>query len=196
MGWKTFDRRNEEEQFSALEANGVARVFLSISLPKTFKKLVQIPGPRFGNVSFDGFYGIPWDFKAHAINTSSHQVIVNDSQAIADAIQKYGAVGVIIAMGEVTYNDKKRSFQRWHNRFKGGTSKYEKQRIERGAWSRLRKTFFDLRQIVMLRINDKTLVKTGSFQIDFRNSDGSPRRSKVLIDLEKAESDILTTVDF
>ena len=45
--------------------------------------LMEIPGCRYGNVRFDGFYKIPWDFKAHAMNTSSHQIIVNDSEAMA-----------------------------------------------------------------------------------------------------------------
>ncbi len=155
------------------------------------KELIQMPEPKFGNVRFDGFYKIAWDFKAHAINTSSHQIIVNDNEAPAKAIERYGCVGVILAMGKVEYNDEKRTFQKWHEELKGGKSKYELERIKRGAWSRLRKTEFDLEQISFIRIDDDVLVKCGSFQQDFRNAHGKPRRKKVLLDLEKLDEEIV-----
>ncbi|MFQ3574486.1 MAG: hypothetical protein SNJ53_07635 [Thermodesulfovibrionales bacterium] len=160
------------------------------------KNFMKIPGPKYGNVNFDGFKNIPWDFKAHAMNTSSHQIIVNDKQAIADGIKDYGAVGLILAVGKVEYNDENRTFQKWHEALKGGISKYEKERIERGAWSRLRKVSFDLQQISFIRITDDTLVNCGSFQKDFRNADGSPRRAKVLLDLEKLGEELEYYIEF
>jgi len=158
--------------------------------------IVQIPGPRYGKVEFDGFLVIPWDFKAHAINTSSHQIIVNDSEAISKGIRDHGSVGVILALGKVEYNDENRSFQQWHNALKGGPSIYERERIRRGAWSRLRKVSFDLQQISFIQITDDTLIKCGSFQEDFRNSNGKPRRPKVLLDLEKLDEEIAYFVEF
>jgi hypothetical protein len=163
---------------------------------KLLSGLFMFQTPVYGKVSFDGFYEIPFDFKAHAINTSSHQVIVNDSEAISLAIKEYGAVGVIIALGEVIYNDVNRSFQQWHEELKGGLSAYSQQRIARGAWSRLRKQSFDLKQISIVEITDMTLVKCGSFQEDFRNSDGSPRRKKVLLDLEKMDEEIIHFIEY
>lgn len=160
------------------------------------KGFMQIPGPKYGNVRFDGFKEIPWDFKAHAINTSSHQIIVNDSEATANAIKDYGCVGLILAMGEVMYNDEERTFQRWHEGLKGGKSKYEIERIKRGAWSRLRKVEFNLKQISFIKIDDKVLIKCGSFQKDFRNANGKPRREKVLVDLEKLGEEIIYFLDF
>jgi hypothetical protein len=159
-------------------------------------KIVQVPGPTYGNVRFDAFCGIPWDFKAHAINTSSHEIIVNDSEATALAIRQFGEVGLVLALGQVVYNDEARSFQAWHNELKGGKSKYELERIKRGAWSRLRKVSFDLQQISFIRITDSTLVKCGSFQSDFRNADGRPRRAKVLIDLEQLDEETVHFVEF
>ena len=158
--------------------------------------IMQMPGPRYGNVEFDGLLKIPWDLKAHAMNTSSHQLIVNDSLAISHGIAEYESVGLILAMGEVIYNDEERTFQKWHGVLKGGLSEYEKERIKRGAWSRLRKVSFALKQISFIRITDKTLVKTGSFQSEFRNSNGKPRRSKVLLDLEKLDEEIVHFVEF
>jgi hypothetical protein len=158
--------------------------------------IMEIPGSKYGNVGFDGFLNVPWDFKAHAMNTSSHRIIVNDSVAISSAVDEYGCVGLILAMGKVEYNDENRTFQQWHSTLKGELSAYEKERIKRGAWSRLRKVSFDLQQISFIRITDKTLVKSGSFQVDFRNSNGSPRRPKVLLDLEKLDEEIVHFVEF
>ncbi len=163
---------------------------------KHLSGLVQMPGPKYGSVEFDGFLEIPWDFKAHASNTSSHQVIVNDSSAISRGIQDYGSVGVILAVGKVEYNDVDRSFQQWHNQIKGGMSSYEMERIKRGAWSRLRKTSFALQQISFIQITDETLVKCGSFQQDFRNSNGRPRKAKVLLDLEQLDDEIISFIGF
>jgi len=158
--------------------------------------LMDIPGPKYGNAQFDAFLAIPWDFKVHAINTSSHQVIVNDLEAIHLAIQDYGAMGLVLALGEVEYNDEKRSFQEWHQKIKGKVSKYVKERIRRGAWSRLRKVSLTLRQVSFLQITQRTLVKCGMFQQDFRNADGSPRRAKLLLDLEQVDEEIVHAEEF
>ncbi|HOK08620.1 MAG TPA: hypothetical protein PLT82_04335 [Candidatus Hydrogenedens sp.] len=156
----------------------------------------QIPGPKYGNVRFDGFKDIPWDFKAHAMNTSIHQIIVNDSEAIANGIKDYGAVGLILAVGKVLYNDENRTFQKWHEALKGGLSEYSIERMKRGAWSRLRKVSFELHQISFIKITDDTLVKCGSFQRNFRNANGSPRREKVLLDLEKIDEELVYFIEF
>jgi len=143
----------------------------------------MIPGPRYGNVSFDGMYKIPWDFKAHAKSTKNHSIIVNDSEAIALGIEEYGCVGLVLASGDVVYDDDIRSFQMWHSQLKGGLSDYEIDRERRGTWSRRRKVSFELQQISCIRITDETMVKCGTFQQDFRNSNGRPRRKKMLLDI-------------
>ncbi len=163
---------------------------------KFLKDIMKIPGPKYDNVKFDGFKDIPWDFKTHAINTSSHQIIVNDSVAISKAIEEYGSIGLILALGEVKYNDEKRTFQKWHQKLKGGKSEYEKDRIKRGAWSRLRKVNFELKQISFICITEKTLKKCGAFQNDFRNSNGKSRNQKLLINLEKIEEELIYFLEF
>lgn len=152
---------------------------------KYFKDIMEFHKIKYGNVKFDGFYKVPFDFKAHAINTESHQVIINDTEATIKAIEEYGFVIVIMALGEVEYNDVERTFQKWHENLKGGKSNYELERIKRGAISRLRKCEFDLKEIMLIKIDKSTLEKCGSFKKDFRNADGSPRRSKVLLNLEE-----------
>jgi hypothetical protein len=164
---------------------------------KLLSGLFEFQRPVYGRVSFDGLYQIPFDFKAHAINTGSHAIIVNDSEAISLAIKEYGSVGVIVALGEVLYDDNvNRSFQAWHEKLKGGLSDYTKERIKRGSWSRLRKQKFSLSQISIINLTDKTLVKCGSFQEDFRNSDGSPRRKKVLLNLELLDEERIHFIEY
>ena len=163
---------------------------------KHLNNYMKIPGTKYGNVHFDAFKDIPWDFKTHAMNTSSNQIIVNDSVAISNGIKDYGAVGLILALGKVVYNDESRAFQKWHEELKGGLSEYYLERIKRGAWSRLRKISFDLQQISFIKITDETLVKCGSFQADFRNSNGAPRREKVLLDLEKIDKELKYFIEF
>jgi len=150
----------------------------------------------YGNVQFDGFFEIPWDYKVHATNTSSHHVIVNDRVAIESAVEDYGVVGVIMAIGDVEYNDENRTFQKWHSELKGGKSDYEKKRIKRGAWSRRRKTKFTLKQILFIKIDSEVLENAGSFQGRFRNADGSPRKEKILLDLEALRDSDFYCLDF
>lgn len=70
-------------------------------------------------------------------------------------------------------------------------SRYELERIKKGALSRLRKVEFNLKQISFIKIDDRVLVKCGSFQRDFRNFNGKLRREKVLLDLERLEEEII-----
>ena len=158
--------------------------------------VVQDERCSYGSTQFDGFFKIPWDYKSHAMNTSSHTVVLNDREAVEHMIKKHGSVGVIIAIGEVEYNDKKRSFQKWHSKLKGGKSAYEKKRVERGAWSRLRKTNFILKQILFIQINRSLLRRAGSFQKGFRNSDGTPRKEKLSLNLEELRKTDYYFIDF
>ena len=187
-------KENNFNQWKQMEWIGFYFEFLCEKYLKNVMKFKKI---KYGNVTFDGFLDVPFDFKSHAINTESHKVIINDTEATLKAIEEYGYVIVIMAIGEVVYNDKDRSFQKWHERIKGGKSDYELKRIDRGALSRLRKTEFNLKELMFIKMDKETLKKCGSFQKDFRNSNGSPRRSKVLLDLEKLNNDeIIRKIDF
>ena len=138
---------------------------------------------KYGNVSFDGYLKIPWDFKSHAIQ-SGNKIIVNDSEATANAIADFGCVGLIIASGPVVY-DESQEFKKWHAKQKVTKSSYEEKNKERNAWSRKRKTSMTISKISFIKIDDDLLEKCGSFQKDFRNANGKPRRKKVSLDLTK-----------
>ena len=64
---------------------------------KYLKDIMKFHKIKYGNVKFDGFFKVPFDFKAHAINTESHQVIINDTKSTMKAIEEYGFVIVIMA---------------------------------------------------------------------------------------------------
>jgi len=70
------------------------------------------PGPSFGFTRFDFKLNFVWDFKSYPLNSTSHPwVIVNDREAIDKCIASFGGVGVVIAEGEVEYDDPKESFK-------------------------------------------------------------------------------------
>ena len=165
---------------------------------RRFADLLTIPGRSYGNTRFDGFNSICWDFKAHAGNTTSHRVITNDTSAVEQTIEEFGHYGLILASGIVEYNDDARTFKQWHDALKGGPSRYELARINRGANSRRRKTQFVLDEIHFICLDADALNQcSGSFQKGFRNADGSPRRSKVMVNVAKIpDSAIALTADF
>lgn len=154
-----------------------------------------IPGKKYGRVEFDSFYSINWDMKVSAIKSDSHRVILNDQKAVDASLESYGCHGIILALVDVEYNDENRSFQKRHSQLKGGLSDYEKQRIERGATSRYRKTSVDMQQILLPVINRHNkqyldIHKQG------RNADGAPRNLKYMLDIEKSHHFEVGIIDF
>ena len=117
------------------------------------KNIFDVPGRRYGRTVFDCARGINWDMKASAIKTDRHTAILNDVAATDASIAEFGRHGVILALLDVEYNDKNRSFQKWHSELKGGLSEYERDRIARNATSRYRKTHAVLHQILLLTIS-------------------------------------------
>ena len=165
---------------------------------RTFADVLSMPGKAYGRTTFDAFNSICWDFKAHAGNTTSHQIITNDTQAVERTIEEYGHYGLILANGIVEYNDDARTFKQWHDALKEGPSGYELARINRGANSRRRKTEFVLEEIHFICLDADALNQcSGSFQKGFRNSDGSSRRSKVMVNVTKVpDSAVVMTAEF
>jgi hypothetical protein len=144
-----------------------------------------IPGNSFGKVEFDGFKTIDFDFKAHAkSNKAKDQVPTNNYEAILESISINGKIGFIIASGDVIYDNENEDFKKWHDTLKGKTSKYVKNRINRKAPSRRRKAFFELDELIFVYLVKDTLSSTGSFQKGMRNSNGTKRNEKVMLDLD------------
>lgn len=158
-------------------------------LRQTYK--FDLTKKRYGYADFDAFAEIPWDFKAHVRQnprgTQTHKIPGTDKRATLQAIEDYGAAGFILGLGDAVFNDEDRSFQRWHDKLKGGLSEYEKERIARGVPSRLRKTEFTLKEVWIIEVDKKLFKNLGTFMEGFRNKDGSPRKAKVMLDLNIIE---------
>lgn len=153
--------------------------------------VLNMPGPRYGSVQFDGEAEVPWDFKVHADFDAKGKVastvILNDQLALEIAIRQSGGLGLILARGEARFEDSRRQFRAWHQRLKGNLSKYEHDRRERGASSRLRKTHFQVREIWLYELNAEVLANLSPFQKGMRNADGSLRATKLNLQLGQLE---------
>jgi hypothetical protein len=182
-----FLKNNGSKNWKQMEWTGFYFQFMCERILKQ-DNFFEIPGKKYGNVEFDGFKDINFDFKAHSILPRSRADIpTNGYEAIKSAIDDYLEVCFIVASGEVTLDDEVQSFKKWHDQLKGKTSKYEVERIFRGASSRRRKIAFSLKEITFFVINKDNFNLAKTFQGGMRNSDGSPRAPKVMINLDSKD---------
>lgn len=154
-------------------------------------KVEAAHGPKFGNMSFDIERQFVWDLKAHSSNATktSDWAPLNDVEAITDCIPKHDGVGFLVISGPCTY-DSDGVFKDWHENLKGGPSEYSKKNAQRGAASRRRKTKFAPDHFVAFRfetISDIDRAQSEGwikgFQNGMRNSNGKPRRQKLMVKL-------------
>ena len=157
-------------------------------------------GPTFGNTSFDYKKKFVWDFKAHPVftptGTRNDHMILNDREAIELCMQKYGGIGFIVVHGSAVF-DETGEFKAWHDTLKGKISSYEIERIRRGARSRKRKCAFEIKQVEAIFFNGQKDLDHGVeegwltfFQEGMRNADGSPRRPKYELIINRAPQSI------
>src|SRR3990172_1049148 len=157
-------------------------------------------GVRVGNTTFDYQLQFVWDLKAHVVKpTGKDWAILNDSAAIREGIVRIGGWGAILCCGDAAL-DPTGEFKRWHDDLKGGASKYERERLQRGAHSRTRKRSFSVREYRAIHL-DLPLIEVGfeegwlaPFQQGMRNADGSARAQKFMIDLRSRGSQQATLV--
>ena len=192
MEWPGFYFEYLCEKLISVESNDELKRSVPSDIPKI---LLKDSRSAFGNVRFDGFHVIPWDFKTH-VKSKKQEVIINDYEALEKAVKEFGAVGVIMAVGDAVLNDEDRSFQKWHDKLKGRLSTYVKERIKRGAPSRLRKTKFTLNRIIFVKIDERILKISKSFQRGFRNADGTERMPKLLLNLSDLKQSDQYIIDF
>ena len=158
-------------------------------------KTICFPGDSYGAVSFDAKRDINWDLKAKAIKSDNHYVILNDTEAMNSAIEQHEYHGELIALCDVEYNDIDRSFQEWHSVLKEGLSSYEIKRIKRTSVSRYRKTSAILSEVVFVILEKKDLDKL-SIMKQGRNSNGAPRKTKYMLNLERLGEFYYEKMDF
>lgn len=159
-----------------------------------------IPGEQYGpqpTARFDLKRTINWDLKAKAIKSDDHRSILNDKRAMDESIARHGAHGLMIALCDVEYNDKDRSFQRWHDELKGEKSKYQIEREQRTSISRYRKTSALLQEILFLVV---TPQNRNWLELHYqgRNSNGRPRPPKYMLnyDYEILQHFLIDTIVF
>lgn len=179
-------KENNSSQWRQMEWPGFYFQFMCENILSE-DDFMRIPGPRYGNVEFDGLKNIPWDFKAHSydiLKKDTGKIPTNGFNETLLAIKEYREVGFIIVSGQSEYDDEIQSFKKWHDELKGGTSRYEIQRIERNAPSRRRKVSFKPTELIFVLLDENTILTCGKFQSGFRNSNGVARNPKVLLDLQ------------
>ena len=185
-------RDGGSRQWKQMEWMGFYFEYLCESL---FAGILDMPGKKYGKTEFDAFSEISWDFKSHASNATTPNVITNDTEAILKTIDDYGYYGIILAVGEVK-KDEDGSFKKWHDDLKGEKSKYVLEQEKKGGKSRIRKTEFALSEIRFVCFDREALRQCGvSFQKDFRNADGSPRREKVVIKTRQIPDDVFMVTE-
>lgn len=111
------------------------------------------------------------------------------------AIRKYKEHGLIIALCDVEYNDENHTFQKWHTELKGEKSAYELEREVRTSVSRYRKTRAVLNEILFLVLTPKNMKLLDIYH-QGRNSDGTPRPPKYMLDLENADRFLADRIQF
>ena len=166
---------------------------------KHFAGIIDMPGGKYGNTEFDAFRDISWDFKVDSVDPGAYSVTANDAEAIADTLSGYGYYGIILAIGDIEFDDKETSFKKWHDELRGEVSKYDIYKINNGIMARTRKTVFILEEIHFICFNSETLHQCcGWFQDGFGETDSNrSNRREVRIDIgEIPDIAFITTEEF
>lgn len=123
--------------------------------------------------------------------------MLNDVEAIDRCIHEFGVIGFILAVGTVGY-DESGSFKQWHDGIKGGVSRYEEERVLRGAKSRRRKISFDVENYLTFALNREDIARglsegwlRDTFQKGMRNADGSSRCAKYSVRLDRIPQELI-----
>ncbi|CAE6485970.1 hypothetical protein [Candidatus Nitrosotenuis uzonensis] len=138
-----------------------------------------------------------WDLKVHSIKDnkgkSQSQIILNDKDAMERIIELESGIGFIVADVDFTF-DMSGSLSRWRDQYEGRTKKHSKNaRImkNRGKVIGLKAFFIKDKSILKKGINEKwiSIFKQG------RQPDGSPRKPKYMINLDKIPDELITHLD-
>ncbi|MCL2712493.1 MAG: hypothetical protein FWD37_04380 [Methanomassiliicoccaceae archaeon] len=151
-------------------------------------------GPRYGRTGMDYKLKYVWDIKVHSAYDSKgkeiRDCVLNDVEAIENTLIDYGAVGFMLYLVNPEW-DIDCKFKGWHDSEKGKVTDYVKERIERGAPSRMRKSAINVINLIVFSLSEKDIelgTKEGwikGFQSGMRNSNGNPRRSKIMINTKR-----------
>ena len=152
-----------------------------------------IPGKTFNKTTFDAHWvetDMPLDVKYHSNKNPKSQynakIALNDIEAMDNAIDIYGRIGILVACGDNTY-DENGEFKMWHDSLKGEKSKYVKEGEETDRKSRMRKVFTRITHLHFYQIDNSNINLLGTFQEGMKNSNGSLRRAKYSLNVSKIQ---------
>ncbi|MHA1228137.1 MAG: hypothetical protein ACTSPV_15440 [Candidatus Hodarchaeales archaeon] len=161
------------------------RYLLEIKVPGRFENFQ----PRPKRYLIKGEY--IWDIRSKSQPARSSWVILNDTKSLEELLQDYGGLGLII-LNMIFEKDENNKFLEWHERIKGGKSKYTKQREKEGRRQRTRKTTFMIIDASVFYITKEILQKgieegwvDPSFQKTMRQQDGGVRNPKYIVDISR-----------
>lgn len=146
-------------------------------------------------IDYQRYYN--WDLKVHSIKDnkgkSKSQIILNDKDAMERIVELESGIGFIVADVDFTF-DTSGSLLRWRDQYEERTKKHSKNaRIMKN-----RGKVIDLKSIF---IKDKSVLKKGieekwiSIFKQGRQPDGSPRKPKYMINLDKIPPELITRLD-
>lgn len=152
---------------------------------KHFGSIIDLSGRIYEDARFDAFHEISWDFKVHATNTTSYNLVANNVETITDTIRNYSYYGIIFAVGNVEY-DKDKTFKKWHDELRKDICEHETNRINTGVMSQTRETTFVLEEIHFICFDSKALDKCcGILQDSFGDTGSKLKRKEIIIDIRK-----------
>ena len=164
---------------------------------KHFTGIIDMPGKKYGNTAFDAFRNISWDFKMDSFDPGAYSVTANGAEGIADTISDYGYYGIILAIGDIEWDDKEISFKKWHDELRGEISEYDTYKINSGIMSRTHKTAFTLEEIHFICFDSEALhTCCGMLQDSLGDTSSSKlNRKEIIIDIHKIPNPFLVATE-
>lgn len=158
---------------------------------KTIPELIRQFGggsKKIGSTRFDYFGYRAWDLKTHSVGSGGRsQVLLNDKSATLSAVEN-GGLGYILLEGRGSYEEEE-AFYEWHlTEVRGSPRKL------RHPNSRRLKTGFTAERLDVFFIENVSHLhelQSEEILLDFnqgRQQDGSPRKPKYRMSLERARS--------
>jgi len=151
--------------------------------------IMEFPGPRYGRSEFAGYLQIPWETRAPKAQ-QTRGIRSRDTECMTQAIDEYGCVGSIIALGEATI-DADGSFSDWYTEYKGGRSPYQERRSGEDAPPKIMKTSYSLNRIEIIMITEANDIYGQG-----RNQNDASRRPKHVIGLNLPGHELARKIEF
>jgi len=146
-------------------------------------------------IDYQRYYN--WDLKVHSIKNnkgkSTSQIILNDKDAMERIIELESGMGFVIADVDFSF-DTSGNLSKWRDQYENRAKKHSKN-------ARIMKNRGKIVGLKAIFIKDKSVLKKGrhenwiSIFKQGRQPDGSPRKPKYMIDLDKIPNELVIRLD-